>query len=319
MHVSADVGAVGDRGGSPRSASSVNRMRSSSSAVAMPFSVTSSGMSGSTSAAQATAAPQRLGTALHAVREGLQLRRGGDEPVGAEPGAACRSAARPSRRPSAAARNWSSNAARSSRMRSSPPSSAMFSRPISVMPDAEAGAAEHIAVRPCSASSASATPWSGRGRPRIGSPRMAIAPSTGWRGHQVRFVDRGDVRGVAQAPAAANSVYARDPVAGLRPRPAAVVHQPAGHREVHERDDRVEPRSRHAVDHPPVVVEGGAGELALLGLDPAPLEAEPVGVQAGAGDAGRGPRASGGRSRRRRRWARRTASAARAPSPSGRC
>src|SRR5205085_9992230 len=29
---------------------------------------------------------------------------------------------------------------------------------------------------------------------------------------------------------------------------------------------------------------GSAGELALLGLDPAPLQAEPVGVQPGAGD-----------------------------------
>ena len=38
-----------------------------------------------------------------------------------------------------------------------------------------------------------------------------------------------------------------------------------------------------AVDDPAVVVEGGAGELALLRLDPAPLEAEPVGVQPGAG------------------------------------
>ena len=153
---------------------------------------------------------------------------------------------------------------------------------MSVMPVRRPAPRNTSRARSCSPSSASATPWSGRGRPWIGSPRLRHAAEHRLGGHQVGLVDRRDVLGVPERRRGELG-EAGDPVAGLRAGPAAVVHQPARHREVDERDDRGEAALAAAVDDPPVVVEGGAGELALLRLDPAPLEAEPVGVQAGAG------------------------------------
>ena len=207
---------------------------------------------------------------------------GGDRARRGRTARRCRSAGRASRRRRQPARNWSSNAARSSRMRSSPPSSAMFSRPISVMPVRRPAPRNTSRARSCSPSSASATPWSGRGRPWIGSPRMAMPPSTGWAA--IRLGSLIVATYSASVSAGRRELgEAGEAVAGLRAGPAAVVHQPARHREVDERDDRVQAPLAAAVDHAAVVVEGGAGELALLRLDPAPLEAEPVGVQAGAG------------------------------------
>ena len=148
---------------------------------------------------------------------------------------------------------------------------------------AQAGAAEHLAgpvVQP-EQRVGDALVGAGQAVDRLAAHGHAAEHRLG--GHEVGLVDRGDVLGVGQRRRRELG-EAGEPVAGLRAGPAAVVHQPARHREVDERDDRVQAPLAAAVDHAPVVVEGGAGELALLGLDPAPLEAEPVGVQAGAGD-----------------------------------
>ena len=91
-----------------------------------------------------TARAERLGAVLHAVRQGLQLRRGGDRAVGAEPGAGVDLQA-----DEVVARGGLEElvleGGASARIRSSPPSSAMYSWPTSVMPTGgDAGAAEHV-------------------------------------------------------------------------------------------------------------------------------------------------------------------------------
>ena len=161
---------------------SVKAIRSASSAVAMPFSVTSSGMPGSTSAASADRGAERLGPALHAVRQGLLAPApAAIEPVGAEPRAgvdlqadevvagggleelvlergAVRRASAPRRRP----------------RRCTP------GRPASCRP---AGTRRRGAPPGCGRAGRAArrqTAWSGRGRPLISSPRAAMPPSTGW-------------------------------------------------------------------------------------------------------------------------------------------
>ena len=90
---------------------------------------------------------------------------------------------------------------------------------------------------------------------------------------------------------------------------------PARGGEVVVGDDRVDAVLAARRAHPPVVVEGGRRELALLGLDAAPLDREAVPVEARGRRAGRCPRGSGGSGRRRRRSARARASPGVLPRP----
>ena len=71
--------------------------------------------------------------------------------------------------------------------------------------------------------------------------------------------------------------------------------------------------------HPAVVVERGPRELALLGLDAAPLDREAVGAEPEVGQQRDVVAGSGGSGRRRRRSARRTATLGCAPTPTSRC
>ena len=79
---------------------------------------------------------------------------------------------------------------------------------------------------------------------------------------------------------------ATEAVGGIRRRPAAGAGEPAGRGEVAVGHDRGDPVLEAGADHAPVVVEGGPGEGAGLGLDPGPLEREPVGVEAEVGHRG---------------------------------
>ncbi len=77
-----------------------------------------------------------------------------------------------------------------------------------------------------------------------------------------------------------------EPVGGVGRRPAAGRGEPPGRGEVAVGDDRGDPVLEAGADHPPVVVEGGPGEGARLGLDPGPLEREAVGVEPQVGHRG---------------------------------
>ena len=62
--------------------------------------------------------------------------------------------------------------------------------------------------------------------------------------------------------------------------PPAVTGEPDRVREVVQRDHRLQAEVASRRDHAPVVIDRGARDPALLGLDPRPLDAEAVGVQA---------------------------------------
>ena len=101
--------------------------------------------------------------------------------------------------------------------------------------------------------------------------------------------------------------------------PAALVGQPQRRREVVERDDRVDARLQQRLALAGVVVEGGRGELAVLGLDAAPLQREAVVGEARARRAGRRPRASGSSCRSSRRSTPCSPTRACAPTATSRC
>ena len=73
---------------------------------------------------------------------------------------------------------------------------------------------------------------------------------------------------------------AREPVDDLRRFPTAERRDPARVREVVERDDRLHALLVAFGEDAPVVVEGGDGELAVLGFDAGPLDRESVGAEA---------------------------------------
>ncbi len=79
---------------------------------------------------------------------------------------------------------------------------------------------------------------------------------------------------------------AAEPVGGVGGRPAAGRREPPGRGEVAVGHDRGDPVLEAGADHPPVVVEGGPGEGARLGLDPGPLEGEAVRVEPQVGHRG---------------------------------
>ena len=91
----------------------------------------------------------------------------------------------------------------------------------------------------------------------------------------VRLVDRADETDTVEDRQGAFG-EAGEAVDHGRVAPVAVARQPGGVGEVVERDHRGQPEVEGRADHPPVVVEQGSREVALLGLDPRPLDPEPV-------------------------------------------
>ena len=115
------------------------------------------------------------------------------------------------------------------------------------------------------------------------APQLAVAGAG--REHAEEVTDRRDhVRLVDRAGAAqhrcqfAGGTLAEGGEAIGRPRfgPAARRRDPARRREVVERDDGIEAGGEQRLALAAVVVDGGGRPLALLGLDAAPLEGEPV-------------------------------------------
>ena len=99
------------------------------------------------------------------------------------------------------------------------------------------------------------------------------------RGHHVRLIEG---RGHADQVADVSGGPLAEPgetVSGLGGLPGAGGGQPSGVGEVVEGDHRHDPSLVTCSRHAPVVVERHAGELTLLGLDPAPLKREPVGAE----------------------------------------
>ena len=91
-------------------------------------------------------------------------------------------------------------------------------------------------------------------------------------GDDVRLVERADAADEIAEVTRGAAAEAREPLGGDRLRPAAARRQPARRREVMEGDDRHDAARAARGAHAPVVLERGARELAVLGLDPAPLE-----------------------------------------------
>ena len=81
--------------------------------------------------------------------------------------------------------------------------------------------------------------------------------------------------GVAEVPRRALA-EAREPIGGLGVRPTAARRRPARRREVMEGDDRRDAARAARAAHAEVMIERRGRELAVLGLDPAPLEREAV-------------------------------------------
>ena len=109
------------------------------------------------------------------------------------------------------------------------------------------------------------------------------AASIAVEGDDVRLVDRaggthhvGQVAGGARAEA--GEALGRDGVG-----PPTRVRHPPGAREVVEGDDGLHAKLPAALAHGPVVVEGRLRELALLGLDAAPLQREAIAAKAQVG------------------------------------
>ena len=99
-------------------------------------------------------------------------------------------------------------------------------------------------------------------------------------GHQVGFVQRADPREkIAHVLAHAGRVAA-EALHGIAVVPAPDAGQPTWGGEVVQGHERGDPVFQARPDHPLVVVQGGAGEVPRLRLDPGPLEREPIGAEA---------------------------------------
>jgi hypothetical protein len=117
----------------------------------------------------------------------------------------------------------------------------------------------------------------------VALPGREPALEVAGRRHHVGFVQGAGLgHGVAQV-AGRPGAEAGEAVRGGRLRPAAGRGHPAGGGEVVEGDHRLQAELPAAGAHGQVVVEGHGGELALLGLDPAPLQREPVAPEAQVG------------------------------------
>ena len=115
----------------------------------------------------------------------------------------------------------------------------------------------------------------GRAAARAGT-RRRCSPSS----DDVRLVDRAADRDEVADVGDRALAVAREAVDDLRRLPAADRRDPARVREVVERHDRLHALFVAFGEHPPVVVERGDRELAVLGLDPRPLDREAVGAEA---------------------------------------
>ena len=91
-----------------------------------------------------------------------------------------------------------------------------------------------------------------------------------------RAADRDEVADVRDRPLAVPGEAVDD----LGRLPTAEGREPARIREMVERHHRLHALRVTLAQHPPVVVERGDRELAVLGLDPRPLDREPVGAEA---------------------------------------
>jgi hypothetical protein len=105
-------------------------------------------------------------------------------------------------------------------------------------------------------------------------------------GDDVGFVDgAGPAHDVGQVPGGPLAEVG-EASGGGRSRPATLVGQPARRREVVEGHHRLDARLPQRFALAEVVVEGGHGVLAVFGLDPAPLDGEPVVGEAQLGQQG---------------------------------
>ncbi len=98
--------------------------------------------------------------------------------------------------------------------------------------------------------------------------------------HDVRFVDRAAHRDEITEVGDGTLAVPREAIDDLVRLPAAERGHPARGREVVERHDRSHALLVALGDDAPVVVEGGARELAVLGLDARPLDREAIGAEA---------------------------------------
>ena len=119
----------------------------------------------------------------------------------------------------------------------------------------------------------------GGGRPRLAVAGVRNAEHRVQERAQVRLVDRAGVRHeVAQVPHRPLA-EAREALGRPRLLPSSIRGDPARGGEVVERQQRHEPVLVARVEHAPVVIERRPRELALLGLDPRPLDREAVGAE----------------------------------------
>src|SRR5262249_12091508 len=110
------------------------------------------------------------------------------------------------------------------------------------------------------------------------------APAIPELGDDVRLVQRADPADEVTEVRGGAAAETREAQRGLGLGPAAARRDPARGREVVKGDDRQDAALAAGGAHAPVVVERGARELTVLGLDAAPLQGEAVSAEAEPGE-----------------------------------